>query len=226
MEHTAAAVPPQSHAGVSPNTYFLLRRLHSLFGVFPLGVFLANHLFINAFASRGPSAFNEKVELLRSLPLLPLIEFGFIFVPLTLHAVLGVFIARQGLHNPLRYPYWRNWMYTLQRYSGWLVLGFVIFHVWTLRFGNNPEYLDFYTLLHDSFRISPVLLGLYLVGGLATIYHFCNGLCTFCMTWGLTVSRTSQRAMAAAAAAIGLGLATLLAVSILGFLGRFDLIPF
>src|SRR5574341_120077 len=37
--------------------HFYLRRLHSLTGIFPIGVFLVEHFFGNAFATRGPEAY-------------------------------------------------------------------------------------------------------------------------------------------------------------------------
>jgi len=35
---------------------FLLRRLHSLSGIFPIGAFLVEHFFSNAFAVNGANA--------------------------------------------------------------------------------------------------------------------------------------------------------------------------
>jgi succinate dehydrogenase / fumarate reductase, cytochrome b subunit len=35
---------------------FLLRRLHSLSGIVPVGAFLTEHVISNAFATRGPEA--------------------------------------------------------------------------------------------------------------------------------------------------------------------------
>lgn len=199
--------------------YFLLRRLHSFLGVFPLGIFLAEHLFTNSFSMRGANAFNEKVDFLRGMPLLVLIEMALIWVPLTFHVLLGIAIARQAQHNPLRLGYLRNWLYTFQRYTGWVVLGFIAFHAGTLRFAHDPDTLDYFHLLNAMFTQSGWMLAIYIVGGLTTIYHFCNGLCTFCMTWGITVSRTSQTVVGWAATAIGLGLAGMLFYSILGFMG-------
>ena len=216
---SAHALAPEAAPGFSDAHYFLLRRLHSLLGVAPLGVFLAEHFFTNSFAIKGPAAFNEKVDFLRGFPMLPLIEMAMIWAPLILHAALGIAIARQACHNPLKLGYWRNWLYTFQRYTGWIVLGYVAFHAGTLRFYHNPESLDFYRLLQGMFLQSPALLGIYIVGSLVSIFHFCNGLCTFCMTWGITVGRASQYWMGWAATAIGLGMATLMTASVLGFMG-------
>ncbi|MBP1611412.1 MAG: succinate dehydrogenase subunit, partial [Acidobacteria bacterium] len=68
--------------------YFTLRRLQSLTGVVPVGVFLLEHWFTNAFALGGAAAYNEKVEFLRSLPYLFLLEVFGIFLPIAFHAVV------------------------------------------------------------------------------------------------------------------------------------------
>ena len=49
-------------------SHFYLRRLHSLSGIFPMGVFLLEHFFGNAFATRGPEAYNRYVEFLLGMP--------------------------------------------------------------------------------------------------------------------------------------------------------------
>ncbi|MBV9180191.1 MAG: succinate dehydrogenase, partial [Acidobacteria bacterium] len=47
---------------------FLLRRLHSLTGIVPIGVFLIEHFVSNAFATKGPGAYTKQVEFLTSFP--------------------------------------------------------------------------------------------------------------------------------------------------------------
>ena len=74
---------------------FTIRRLHSLLGVVPLGLYMVVHLGTNASLINGPETFQRAVYLIHSPgPLLPLIEWGGIFLPLIFHAVIGVWIAR------------------------------------------------------------------------------------------------------------------------------------
>ena len=61
---TREGVPPRG-PGRDP---FLLRNLHSLSGVIPVGAFLVEHFVSNAFATRGPAAYAKQVELLSSFP--------------------------------------------------------------------------------------------------------------------------------------------------------------
>ena len=39
----------------------------------------------------------------------------------------------------------------------------------------------------------PLVFGIYVVGVLAAVFHFTNGLWTFCITWGITVGQGAQR---------------------------------
>ena len=74
MASTASPAPTAaSKSGVAPlragkGTSFLLRRLHSLSGIIPIGLFLIEHFVSNAFATNGPEAYTQQVKLLSSFP--------------------------------------------------------------------------------------------------------------------------------------------------------------
>ena len=42
---------------------------------------------------------------------------------------------------------------------------------------------------------NPISVTLYVIGVLSVIFHFSNGLWSFCITWGITQSPKSQRYM-------------------------------
>jgi succinate dehydrogenase/fumarate reductase cytochrome b subunit len=44
---------------------------------------------------------------------------------------------------------------------------------------------------------------IYIIGLSATVYHFCNGIVTFCITWGITVGDASRKRVSLGAAALG-----------------------
>lgn len=197
--------------------HFLLRRLHSLTGVVPVGAFLFNHLLTNATAWLSPHHFNEHVEWLHSLPFLLWIEILFIFVPLAFHAILGVVIALQAKNNPSAYPYANNWRFYLQRVTAWITLVFVVVHLLHFRFAhwvpggenykNAEEFGGFFAFTAAGFTlVIPVWAWIivYSIGTLAAVYHLCNGLVTFCITWGITVNVPSRGKVSIAAAALGL----------------------
>ncbi len=204
--------------GLTDRQWFTLRRLHSLSGILPVGVFLANHFFFNSFAVSGQGPFNDKVELLRSLPYLVLIETFGIFVPIAFHAVLGVLIYREAKFNNRRLSYAHNHMFTIQRISGVILIFFITYHVLFTRFAHwfGHDTSDMYALLHDQFR-SPWLFAAYVIGVLAASYHLGNGLFGFSIHWGLASSRTGQRRMARVGMAIALLFAAVGINALLGF---------
>jgi succinate dehydrogenase / fumarate reductase cytochrome b subunit len=138
--------------------YFLLRRLHSLSGVAPIGIFLFPHLTTNSsivwgdklnspdvsadaladaggfLPHAGVETFQHEVEFIHNLPALILIEIGVLFLPILFHAVLGVWFASSGKLNVDRYGYQNNWRYTLQRLSGYVGVLFIFMHITSLRF--------------------------------------------------------------------------------------------
>ncbi len=81
--------------GVQPlragkGTSFIWRKLHSLLGIVPIGAFLLEHLLSNFEALKGPIAYGDQVKFLNSLPLVRVLEWTFIFIPILYHAVYGV----------------------------------------------------------------------------------------------------------------------------------------
>ena len=86
---------PRSVAALQPlragqGTSFLWRKLHSLLGIIPIGAFLLEHLLSNFEALKGPLAYGEQVKFLNSLPLVRVLEWVFIFLPILYHALYGV----------------------------------------------------------------------------------------------------------------------------------------
>ncbi|MFT3684902.1 MAG: hypothetical protein QM783_08245 [Phycisphaerales bacterium] len=145
----AASAPAQSFF---QRHYFLLRRLHSLTGIVPIGVFLLAHLLTNSsvawgkFGLRGEHAelgvreggvayfWKEVLWINQQIPHLILVEWV-LWISIAYHSILGVFFAMQGKSNVSHYKYQANWRYTLQRISGYVGIFFIFYHVATLRWG-------------------------------------------------------------------------------------------
>jgi len=192
---------------------FLLRRLHSLSGVFPIGAYLAFHLLIaNAQVIGGPAAFDKAVESIAGVPapMLLGIEILFIYLPLLFHGLYGFVRAREGsVENALHQDWLTSYLYGLQRLTGIVAFFFIAYHAWTTR---GQHYFSAYLTgvqAHIGFEYmqqqlaSSLRLAWYVVGTACAIFHFANGLWTFCVTWGITVSERSQRAARFASAAVG-----------------------
>jgi succinate dehydrogenase / fumarate reductase cytochrome b subunit len=149
------------------------------------------------------------------------VEVVFIFLPLLLHALYGVVIWWQGKSNVIQYRWSRNWMYFLQRWSGLIVFVFLIIHVYRTRFAGplwdgawHPEQL--FGVMH-SILTTPLGLGLYVIGLVASCFHFANGLWLVGITWGITIGPRSQKYSTVVAAAVGIILLVLGGVALYGF---------
>jgi succinate dehydrogenase / fumarate reductase cytochrome b subunit len=173
------------------NREFLNRRLHSLLGVIPIGLFLMQHLVVNHFATGGAESFNKASDFMGNLPFKIVLETVIIYLPILFHAIYGLYIAFTAKNNAGKYSYFRNWMFLLQRVSGVITLIFITWHVWQTRvaaaFGAHVNY----DMMADILS-SPFMLVFYLIGVISTIFHFANGLWSFLVSWGITVSPRSQ----------------------------------
>ncbi|MEL3974727.1 succinate dehydrogenase cytochrome b558 subunit [Rossellomorea oryzaecorticis] len=173
------------------NREFNYRRLHSLLGVIPVGLFLTQHLVVNHFATGGEESFNQAAHFMESLPFRYFLEIFIIFLPLYFHAIYGIYIAFTSKNNATKYGYFRNWMFLLQRVSGVITFIFVTWHVWETRvaaaFGAEVNFQ-----MMENILSNPLMLAFYVIGVLSTIFHFANGLWSFCVSWGITVSPRSQ----------------------------------
>ena len=130
--------------------YCLLRRLHSLSGLVPIGMFLMIHLTTNSSVvwgalnsrvdgataiDRGVATFQHEVHFINNLPLLLLIEIFGLWLPIAFHAIFGVYFATTGSNNVVRYGYQGNKRYVLQRLTGYIGFVFILYHIATLRWG-------------------------------------------------------------------------------------------
>lgn len=189
---------------VSP--HFWLRRLHSLSGVVPIGAFLLEHMFTNSFIVHGPKAYDEKIHFLQSLPYLPVLEIGFIALPILFHAFYGFYIMFTGKSNLSSYPNRENWMYSLQRWSGMITFIYICYHVYHTRIVNVMYGTEVsYARMADLMQV-PFNFWFYIAGLSAVMFHFANGLWGFAISWGITVGPKSQKISGFICALTGLAL--------------------
>lgn len=202
---------------------FLLRRLHSLSGLIPVGAYMCVHLITNASVIESPATFQKNVYSIHSLgSLLPIIEWGFIFIPILFHAIFGVVIIRSGLTNHGSYPTTRNYRYTLQRASGMIAFLFIAWHVFHMHGWFHADWWRStiaeplggakFTPYRAASSAATALSGsiivpiLYAVGIISCVFHLANGIWTMGITWGLWVSEAAQRRANIASIVFGLGL--------------------
>jgi succinate dehydrogenase / fumarate reductase, cytochrome b subunit len=194
---------------------FLIRRLHSLSGLVPVGAYMCVHLITNASILGGGWFFQEQVDRIHSLgPALPFVEWAFIFIPLLFHAIFGVVIIKGGLSNTGNYPFTNNYRYTLQRVTGMIAFVYIMVHVFHMHhlgawLGSgwavfNPKDAAGSAAAALSSTWTQIF---YAIGVLACVYHLANGLWTMGITWGVWVSPKAQSRANYFCAAFGVGLA-------------------
>lgn len=206
-----SATSPQR--GVQPlragqGNSFLWRKLHSLSGIIPIGAFLVEHIISNFETWNGPLAYAKQVVFLNSLPLVRVLEWAFIFIPLAFHALYGVFIAFRGRSNVNVYPWAGNWMYLSQRITGLIALVYIVQHVWRQRFSGVmlPEHpgAAFAKVQHEL--SNPWMLAIYVIAMIATTWHFSYGIWLFAAKWGITPGNRARKRFGYVCAALGIAL--------------------
>jgi succinate dehydrogenase / fumarate reductase cytochrome b subunit len=167
----------------------LVRRLFSLAGVAPLGLFLVLHLAVNATALGGHRAFERVADALGRVPGLPLLEAALVFAPLALHGAIGLWLiaTRTPLASPSPYP---PAVRLAMRVTGAAALAFVAMHITEFRFrtpGARLNGSELGTLVAGD--LSATWMGLpwrgvaYLAGTACVTFHFATGV------WGLLAAR-------------------------------------
>ena len=177
---------------MSRESDFYLRRLHSLLGIIPVGLFLAQHLVVNHFATRGAEAFNNASDFMGNLPFVLFLEWIIIYIPLMFHAFYGVYIAFTAKSNVKRYGTFRNWMFMLQRITGVFLVIFIAWHIYQTRIQKALGADVDFDMMADILA-NPFMVAFYIAGVIAATFHLANGLWSFLVTWGITQSPRSQR---------------------------------
>ncbi|HEX5102519.1 MAG TPA: succinate dehydrogenase cytochrome b558 subunit [Pirellulaceae bacterium] len=200
---------------------FLIRRLHSLSGLIPVGAYMVIHLLTNAAILESPALYQRLVYGIHGLPVLWVIEWVFIFIPILFHAIIGVLMIRGSLPNSGTYKYGSNYRYTLQRATGMIAFVFILVHVFHMHgwFHAEPwvknvveplgggQFKPYNAASTGALALASIGYQIfYVVGVLSCVFHLANGIWTFGITWGIWVTPAAQRWATAAALVFGIGL--------------------
>ncbi len=212
---------------------FLIRRLHSLTGLVPVGGFLVIHLLTNLGVL--DNSYQQRVDLIHSMGdrTLEVTEWSLIFLPILFHGIIGLIIVARGKRNLSYYPYRENFRYTLQRWTGVIAFAFIAWHVFQTRgWINSDWWLDHVTrplggglfkpkdavdTSAYAIQAAPWVAWVYAIGVLASVYHLANGLWTMGITWGVWTGPRSQRWASVFWAAFGVALAAAGLAALYGF---------
>jgi succinate dehydrogenase / fumarate reductase cytochrome b subunit len=210
-----------SSTATRPDTDYLLRKLHSLTGIIPVGAFLAEHFWSNSAALVSPDKYNAVSQELQTIPFRLVVEWAFIFLPILFHGGYGVYIWWRGKSNVSQYPWVGNCMYTLQRYTGLIAFAYIGWHVYAERFltGGKSTY-D--TVANDM--QNPAFLAFFVIGIVASSFHLGVGIWNFLCKWGLAATAQAQRAAGRLGAVIGIVFSVVGILIVISF--RFDWHPF
>lgn len=223
---------PASRKGVMPlragqGNSFLWRRLHSLSGIIPIGAFLVEHIVSNFETWNGPLAYAQQVKFLNALPLVRVLEWTLIFIPLLFHALYGVWIAFRGRVNVNVYPWASNWMYISQRVTGLIAFAYILQHVIRQRFMGVqlPEHpgAAFAKVQHEL--SNPWMIAIYVIAMIATTWHFAYGIWLFAAKWGITPGDKARKRFGYVCAAGGTALCVMGLLSIYAVVYKYPNAP-
>jgi len=204
-----------------PDLSYLLRKLHSLSGVVPVGAFLAEHFWSNSAALVSAEKYNEVSRELQTIPFRLFVEWAAIFLPILFHGGYGVYIWLRGKSNVSDYPWVGNWLYTLQRYTGLISFAYIGWHLYTERWLTHGR-STYATVAEDMGR--PFYLAFFLIGIIAASFHLGVGIWNFLCKWGLAATVRAQRAAGQLGALVGVAFSIVGILIVISF--RFDWHPF
>lgn len=198
------------------NSEFLLRRIHSITGIVPIGIFLVYHLFTQLYLHSGAEVYNAQTNAYYDSPMAMLLMAVFVYIPLFFHSIYGLRLSDRVLDvaevgAQTEYRYFANLLYWLQRFSGIGIFLFIGAHLTMTQlvprmdnsYGQHFEHLQHGFLSPDS---GLVTLAVYVLGILGSAFHLGNGINTFCITWGITLTPASQRLVRSFGIMVFLGL--------------------
>jgi len=182
-----------AHASPSA-TSFVRGRLASLLAIAPLGVWTGLHLWHNLAAFQGAAAWQSAVTTYPH-PIAQLVTLVVVLLPLGLHTAWGIGRLTTSKPNNLRYGFYANLKYFLQRLSAVGVLLFLGAHLWLAML--RPRLVEghaeaFDDIAHEMHFHTPTLV-VYVLGTLGVAYHLANGLQAAAMGWGVVGTRRAVK---------------------------------
>jgi succinate dehydrogenase/fumarate reductase cytochrome b subunit len=174
----------------------LARRLFTLSGVVPLGVFVPLHLLTTATAIQGGARFDRTFA--RS-PATTIALVVLVVLPLAFHGGYGAWLA---VTRP-RAANLPGWLPRLRPAASLLTLAFLVGHMfelparrWTGALGAGSLFDVLTAHLSSTWHGVPLVALAYLVGVAATIVHFSIALWALVPSYGIVLSERGRAALA------------------------------
>ena len=197
---------PATSSPVSPSaarSSFLRARLASFLAVFPLSVWTFFHLWHALSGFQGADAWQTELTEYPH-PVAEALSGILVLLPLAIHAVWGIGRLFTSRPNNLRYGFYANLKYLLQRLAAVGVLLFLGAHLWLALLkpriveGHAETFAD----LAEHMHFHGPTLATYVLGILGVAFHLANGLQSFCMGWGVVTTRRGLRRLDGLALAV------------------------
>lgn len=158
---------------------FILHRLHSLIGVFSLGLFIFIYFYTYSLTlhPQGVELFNNRIYSLEKIPFLFLFELVFIFFPLFFHFTYNFVIWFKGQKKILGI-------------GSFIFIGYHFYATFYLPAAQNTT-LD-YLWMVQIFE-TPWKVFIYLTGGICLFFYFVQEIWNFMIDWGIIINKKTQK---------------------------------
>ena len=152
------------------------------------------HLSLNFTATGGAENYNDSISIMDTFPhwLLNAVEWVVIYIPILFHGLYGLYIAFTATPNVKRFDTYRNWMFTIQRFTGAFLVIFIAWHIFQTRIQKALGADVNFDMMAEVVS-TPWMLIFYIVGIVSATFHLANGIWSFLVSWGITQSPKSQR---------------------------------
>ncbi len=174
-------------------SYILTRRVHSLIGMVSLGLFIFSNLILGTLMVKNPNLMSGWTVFVDSVPILRVLEFLVIIIPIIFYLFYTMIIAYNGSSNTMDYSFLGNWLYFLNRIAATVMLVFVLYHIYAVHLhcfvAKEPANLIYLKSLISSKSI----MVFYLIGTLATIFNCAIAWMNGAMIFGLTATAKSRK---------------------------------
>jgi succinate dehydrogenase / fumarate reductase cytochrome b subunit len=181
-------------SSVAARSGFLRARVASFLAVFPLTVWTFVHLWHALYGFQSPEAW-QKALTEYPHPVAEAISGIIVLLPLAIHTVWGIGRLASSRPNNVRYRYYANLKYLVQRLAAVGILLALGAHIWLallhprLVEGHAETFQDLAEHMHFH---GPTLV-IYVLLILGVAYHVANGLQTACMTWGVVTTQAGLK---------------------------------
>jgi succinate dehydrogenase / fumarate reductase cytochrome b subunit len=199
-----------SATATQPDSSYLLRKLHSLTGIVPVGAFLAEHFWSNSAVLVSAGKYDQTSAELQTIPFRLFVEWAFIFLPMLFHG-----------GNVSQYPWVKNWLYSAQRYTGLIAFAYIGWHLYAERWLTHGR--STYASVERDLQ-NPWYLTFFAIGILASSFHLGVGIWNFLCKWGLAATVRAQRAAGQFGVLVGVTFSVIGMLILISF--RFNWHPF